>query len=85
MFGSVENLQWMVDNGCPEPHIQVGCAIEYGHLDVLKWLHRRGHVIGWQSDYAIKVAMDKGYTDILEWCTGGRVLPDSDEDLPVTH
>lgn len=74
MHGSVENLQWMVDNGCPEPHIQLLCAIKYGNLDALRWLYGRGHCFEFhtQTEY-IEMARKLGYLEIAEWIQS--VLP----------
>lgn len=67
MYGSVIICQWIVDNGCPEPRIQYDCAIDYGHLDVVKWLVSRGHdMYGIVDDY-IQKANDKGHYHIAEW------------------
>ncbi len=68
-FGSVENLQWMVDNGCPEPHIQTYCAIDNGHLEVVKWLYDRNHEM---CDRDIARAIEKGYPEIAAWLESTR-------------
>jgi hypothetical protein len=65
MYGSVENLEWMIANGCPEPHIQEMCALQKGHLHVLKWLHERGHKMYRQE--LLPTARGMNRPDIVQW------------------
>lgn len=61
---SVPLLEWMVRNGCPEPHIQSVAAVRGGHLDVLKWLHARGHEMH-DKNHLIDEA--GGREDVIQW------------------
>jgi hypothetical protein len=74
MHGSVENLEWMVANGCPETHIQDMCALKKGHLPVLKWLYKRGH--GMYRKELLPIAKEMNRPDIVQWI---------EETLPMTH
>jgi len=70
MFGSVENLQWLVDHGCPDYHIHVHVAIRYGLLNVIHWLDKRGH-IDWSDprmrSECIELARQEGQTEIKNY------------------
>jgi hypothetical protein len=42
--GHVEILSWALDNGCPWDPDVPWVAANFGHLDVVKWLHATGRL-----------------------------------------
>ncbi len=66
MYGhaTVPLLEWMVQNGCPEPHIQSFAAVRGGNLNILKWLHARGHDM---YDLESLIGAAEGRQDIIAW------------------
>ena len=66
---TVEMLQWMKRNGCPdtEPFLTLSCAAECNRRDVFEWL-LRDHADQYHlSAYFARTAVHNGHLALLQW------------------
>lgn len=64
-YGNLENLQWIVQNGCRiNSEGAIYLAAYYGHLHIVKWLRSQGYK--WGYDF-IKITIQNGHHHIIRW------------------
>lgn len=68
--GSIDFLEWLLDNGCSFDQSMVAAAVKANRLDILQWAHNRGYNV-WKTgkdpeDTTLLMALE-GSVEMLQW------------------
>lgn len=68
MFGHIEILKWLINNGCPYDEFTYKYAAQFGYLEILKWIREKEQAV-WNRSICWN-ALESKNIEILKWLKG---------------
>jgi hypothetical protein len=73
MFGHLQLLKWLHEQGCPWDEDTFDAAVRYGgNVEMLEWLYKKNSL--WMRGWHCSLGAISGNMDVLKWLHGRKFL-----------